>query len=163
VSKSTNLPARIQSIEARERPTSESHEDCVVDFFACGAPPGVWRGSRGERMSMGARIRGFPNRNTLRDMDMREHIAGHAAGFNARAASLGPLSRVLLILIAIFALLAVLVLAIPLVLLSAIVFLGLRLWWRLKLWWAGDSARFRPGQIDNEGRQNVRVRVPEEG
>ncbi|MBY0111205.1 MAG: hypothetical protein K2Y21_00180 [Phycisphaerales bacterium] len=92
---------------------------------------------------------------------MREHIAGHAAGFSARTASLGPLSRLFLIAVAIFALLLVLVLAIPLLLLGAIVLLLLRLWWRLKLWWAGDPTRFRPGQIDDEGRQNVRVRMPE--
>lgn len=94
---------------------------------------------------------------------MREHIAGQAAGFSARAASMGPLSRLLLIAVAIVALLLLLVLAIPLLVLGAIVLFVLRLWWRLKLWWGGDPTRFRPGQVDDEGRQNVRVRVPEEG
>lgn len=96
-------------------------------------------------------------------MDMREHIAGQAAGFNARVSSLGPISRVLLILIAFFAILLVLVLAIPVLVIGAIVLFVLRLWLRLKLWWQGDPSRFRPGQVDDEGRQNVRVRVPDEG
>lgn len=93
---------------------------------------------------------------------MREHIAGQAAGFSARAASMGPLSRVLLIAVAIVALLLILVLAIPILVIGAIVLVVLRLWWRVKLWWAGDPTRFRPGQVDDEGRQNVRVRVPDE-
>lgn len=93
---------------------------------------------------------------------MREHIAGQAAGFSARAASMGPLSRVLLIAVAIVALLLILVLAIPILVIGAIVLVVLRLWWRVKLWWAGDPNRFRPGQVDDEGRQNVRVRVPDE-
>lgn len=96
-------------------------------------------------------------------MDMREHIASRAAGFNARAASMGPLSRLFLIAVAIFATLLLLALAIPLLLVGVLVFVVLRLWLRLKLWWVGDPTRFRPGQIDDEGRQNVRVRVPEEG
>lgn len=93
---------------------------------------------------------------------MREHIAGQAAGFSARAASMGPLSRVLLIAVAIVALLLILLLAIPILVIGAIVLVVLRLWWRVKLWWAGDPTRFRPGQVDDEGRQNVRVRVPDE-
>lgn len=96
-------------------------------------------------------------------MDMREHIASRAAGFNARAASMGPLSRLFLIAVAIFATLLLLALAIPLLLLGVLVLVVLRLWLRLKLWWVGDPTRFRPGQVDDEGRQNVRVRVPEEG
>lgn len=93
---------------------------------------------------------------------MREHIAGQAAGFSARASSMGPLSRVLLIAVAIVALLLILLLAIPILVIGAIVLVVLRLWWRVKLWWAGDPTRFRPGQVDDEGRQNVRVRVPDE-
>lgn len=96
-------------------------------------------------------------------MDMREHIASRAAGFNARAASMGPLSRLFLIAVAIFATLLLLALAIPLLLVGVLIFVVLRMWLRLKLWWVGDPTRFRPGQIDDEGRQNVRVRVPEEG
>lgn len=95
-------------------------------------------------------------------MDIREHIAGRAAGFNARAVSMGPLSRLFLIVIAIFAALLVLILAIPILVIGAIVLVVLRLWLRLKLWWAGDRTRFRPGAVDDEGRQNVRVRVPDE-
>lgn len=95
-------------------------------------------------------------------MDMRDHIASKAAGFNARAASMGPLSRLFLIAIAILAVLLLLVLAIPILIIGAIALFALRLWLRLKLWWAGDPTRFRPGQIDDEGRQNVRVRLPDE-
>lgn len=94
-------------------------------------------------------------------MDMREQFAGRAAGFSARAASMGPISRLFLIAVAIFAILLLLVLAIPILLIGALVLLVLRLWLRLRLWWAGDPTRFRPGQMDDEGRQNVRVRLPD--
>lgn len=96
-------------------------------------------------------------------MDIREHIAGRAAGFNARAVSMGPISRLFLIVIAIFAALLFLILAIPMLLIGAIVLAVLRLWLRLRRWWAGDPTRFRPGAVDDEGRRNVRVRVPHEG
>jgi hypothetical protein len=38
-SKSTSDPARIQSIEARKRSTSDSCKDCVVDFVPSSQPP----------------------------------------------------------------------------------------------------------------------------
>lgn len=98
----------------------------------------------------------------MSDMDIREHIAGRAAGFNARAASMGPISRLFLIAVAILAMLLVLLLAIPILLIGVVLLVVLRLYLRLKLWWAGDPTRFHPNQVDNEGRQNVRVRVPDE-
>ena len=59
------------------------------------------------------------------------------------------------------ALIPILLLAIPLLVLGAIVLFILRLWLRFKLWWRGDRARFQPGRVDDEGRQNVRVRMPD--
>lgn len=92
---------------------------------------------------------------------MREHIAARAAGFNARASSMGLFSRLLLISVALVAAILFIALAIPLLIAGAFVLIVLRLWLRLKLWWRGDPTRFRPGQVDDEGRRNVRVRMPE--
>lgn len=99
-------------------------------------------------------------------MDMREHIAGHAQGFNARVTTLGPLSRLFLIGFIALLVLLIIVVAIPLVILGVAVLLVVRFlratWQRARFAILGDPARFRAGQVDDEGRKNVRVRVRDE-